>query len=122
MGERYTSDLRGRLFRFAANTIRLIMSLPGKKEFDVFRWQLSKSATSIGANYEEAQAGTTAEFKHRITICLREARETDYWLRLIKELNIINNPNPGNDLMALLSEISEIQKIFGAIAVKVKNK
>ena len=47
---KYKIDLRRRLFEFAANVIRLLMKLPFKKEFEVFRYQLSKSATSIGAN------------------------------------------------------------------------
>ena len=47
--KKYTVDLRKKLFDFAADTIRFLMTLPRQKEFDVFRNQLSKSATSIGA-------------------------------------------------------------------------
>jgi len=120
--EKYKTDLRKRLFVFAANTIRLLMNLPTRREFDVFRYQLSKSATSIGANYEESQAGSIAEFRQKINICLREARETGYWLRLIKELKIVTEEKIGNDLTNLLTEINEIQKIFGSIAFKIKDK
>ena len=52
---KYEVDLKKRLLDFAINTMRFIMTLPYKKEFDVFRYQLSKSATSIGANYRETQ-------------------------------------------------------------------
>ena len=70
----YKIDLRKRLFIFSKSVLLLIMRLPDKKEFDVFRYQLSKSATAIGANYEESQATTFAEFKQKIHICLREAK------------------------------------------------
>jgi len=46
--------------------------------------QLVRSATSIGANYTEAdEAGSTKEFRYRISVCCREARETQYWLRML---------------------------------------
>ena len=116
----YVVDLKKRLFDFAANCIRLLNYIPYRKEYEVFRYQLSKSATSIGANYEESQASSYAEFRQKIQICLRESRETYYWLRLIKEL-IQNNEKKYLDLLIhLVKEIEEIQKIFGAISSKIK--
>ena len=47
---KYEIDLKKRLLDFATNTLKFLMTLPNKKEFDVFRYQLSRSATSIGAN------------------------------------------------------------------------
>jgi len=46
----YKSNLRKRLFKFAVDTIRFLGTLPYNKEYDVFRYQLSKSGTSMGAN------------------------------------------------------------------------
>ena len=47
-------------------------------------YQLAKSGTSVGANYEESQASQSKEdFYYKIGICLREARESNYWLRLL---------------------------------------
>lgn len=120
--KKYTIDLRNKLFNFAANTIRLLMILPKQKEFDVFRNQLSKSATSIGANYEESQAASFAEFRQRINICLREARETAYWLRLMKEIQINTTKIHKDKLNFLLQEIDVIQKILGSIAYKIQGK
>ena len=117
---KYKIDLRKRLFGFAVNVIRLLMKLPYKKEFEVFRYQLSKSVTSIGANYEESQAGSKAEFRQKINICLREARETNYWLRLLKELLMTDKTEIMGSLENLIHESEEIQKIFGSISVKVK--
>ena len=81
----------------------MISLIPYKREYDVFRNQLSKSVTSIGANYQESQAASYAEFRQRIQICLRESRETVYWIKLLKES-------------------IEIKKIFGTIYNKVKVK
>ena len=70
-GQKYAIDLHERLLQFAVDIIKFLFLLPYLKELDVFRNQLSKAATSIGANYEESQAGTYNEFKNRIQICLR---------------------------------------------------
>lgn len=78
-------------------------------------FQLSKSSTSVGTNYEEAQARSSkADFKNKCKICLKEARESNYWLRVLKEL--LDDKNL--ELDRLLKESLEIKKIFGAI---VKN-
>jgi four helix bundle protein len=74
--------------QFAVDVMRFLNTLPNNKEFDVFRYQLSKSATSVGANYNESQAGSYAEFRQRIQICLREARESHYFLKVIARLKI----------------------------------
>ena len=49
-----TKNFKDRLFKFAVDTIKFLMALPNRREFDVFRNQLSKAATSMGANYEES--------------------------------------------------------------------
>ena len=107
-----------RLLDFAVVIFQLVRSLPYKKEFEVFRIQLPKSATSMGANYEEAQAGSRAEFQHPIQICLREARETKYWLTLIKRLDIRDI----RKLEPLIKESRELTLIFGSISSKIKSK
>ena len=71
--------------------MELLIKIPYKKEYEVIRYQLSKSATSIGANYEESQATTRKEFLVKIRISLREALESNYWLRIIKALNAAEN-------------------------------
>jgi len=113
---KYAIDLKSRTYNFSKNIIKMLMTLPYKKEFEVFRSQLSKSATSIGANYEESQASSPAEFHHRIQICLREARESHYWLRLIKDILEDQKLNPILD--NLINESTEIKNIFGAISQK----
>ena len=84
----YAINLSERLLKFAVDIIKFLFLLPYIKEMEVFRFQLSKSGTSIGANYEESQAGTYKEFKNRIQICLREAKETNYFLRVLNGLDL----------------------------------
>jgi len=126
---KYQVLLSDRLMEFAANTISFLYTLPIYREFDVFRNQLSRSATSIGANYEESQASSYPEFKQRIQICLREAREANYWIRLLLKLineNIkLNRTFKGkstDNLHKLQKESSEIVLIFGAISSKINKK
>ena len=106
---KYSSDLSTRLFRFAINVFGLLRSIVRDKDYDVFRYQLSKSATSIGANYEEAQgAFSKKDFASKIGICLKEARETNYFLRLILELKISDE----NKCTLLVEESKEIMNIL----------
>jgi four helix bundle protein len=118
-GREYAVDLRRRLFNFAVDSIKFLMTLPHRKEFDVFRYQLSKSTTSMGANYEEAQgAFSQKEFASKIGICLKEAKESNYFYRIIQALNIGDKV----ECDRLTQESDELQKIFAAILIKVKSK
>lgn len=79
--------------------------------------QLFRSSTSIGANIEEAYSGASdADFINKLLIALKEARETSYWLRLLKD-------NSNYSLESLITEIEEIKKILGkTIVTKKANK
>ena len=118
----YKINLEERFLQFAVDVIKYLFSLPKLREYDSIKYQLSKSATSIGANYAESQAGSFAEFKQRIQICLREARETHYWLKIIRRLDVENDQDNKIILDQLLKEANEIQLILGAISAKIKNK
>ena len=107
-------DLNERILDFVVETIRFLRTIPHGKEYDVFRYQLSKSSSSIGANYEESQACTKNEFKQRIAICLREARETNYWYRVLDKLKLGDHQKRKE----LLQESYELKLIFGSIHTK----
>ena len=109
-----SKQLAERLLTFTVNTFKFIKTLPYKKEYDVFKYQLSKSASSIGANYEEAQACSKKEFYQRINICLREARETNYWLRALERLDLGDKIQRSE----LIQESQELKLIFGSIHSK----
>jgi len=81
------NDLCERLFDFAIRVIEFLKTLPYTPENKAIRTQLSKSACSSGANYEESQGGSSkADFKNKVRLSLREMRESNFWLRIIKEL------------------------------------
>lgn len=114
----YKVDLRKRLLHFSINTIKFLMTLPNKKEFEVFKYQLSKSATAVGANYEEAQSSSYKEFVQKSRISLREANESKYWFKILDELNI----GELNLRKELLIEGNEISLILGSIVSKSQKK
>lgn len=114
--ENKKNDLCGRLFEFAVAVIEFLKTLPYSPENKTIRTQLSKSACSSGANYEESQAGSSkADFNNKVRISLREMRESNYWLRIIKrtvrEINM-------SDLDQLIKESVELKNILGSIAQK----
>jgi four helix bundle protein len=113
-------NLAERLFAFALRIIRLCQELqerPGVGR--MVSYQLFKAGTSIGANYEEAQAGQSrADFISKNAICLKEARETFYWWRLLVAAEIVSLDSLGG----LLAESEQITKIFGSIVCRSREK
>src|SRR3989344_5383959 len=98
-------DIRQRTLKFSVLIIRLITLLPKSPAGFAIANQVVRSGTSVGANVEEAQdASTRKEFIYTMTISLREARETEYWLRIIKETSLILN----SKLDEALQEVSEL--------------
>jgi len=88
------------------------------REFDLSR-QLIRSATSIGANIEEAAGGNSKkDFYYKLTIAYKEARESKYWLRLLIRLDLIDQ-SLGEDLL-LKSE--ELLKLIGSIQKTMRNR
>jgi len=77
--------------------------------------QIIRSATSVGANYMEAnQAGSKKDFYHKIRICLKEANETKHWLRMIAQAEA----DQIDKCRRLWQEAHELTLIFGKIASK----
>lgn len=110
-------DLNERLFKFAVRTIKFTRVLPDVIEYKVLKYQLVKSSTSSGANYEEAQAGSSkADFINKIRIALREMRESNYWLRIIAKIDEAKNTD--EEQKYLIKESSELKNILGSIVQK----
>lgn len=66
------NDLNERLFAFAVRCLKFIQTLPHSPEYKIIEYQLAKSSTSSGANYEESQAGSSrAYFANKIKISLK---------------------------------------------------
>ena len=102
-------DIRERTFEFSVQIIELYKYLLNdKKEFTLGK-QVLRSGTSIGANVEEATAAQSKrDFIAKMSISLKEARETNYWLRLLKRTGYIKKD-------VLIVESEEIMNILGAI-------
>ena len=95
---------------FAKNITKLYVELKKDKIFELAS-QLFKSGTSIGANVEEAQAAQSKrDFIAKMSIAAKEARETKYWLRLLKETEI-----SAVEVDKLLDEIEDIINIISKI-------
>jgi len=113
------NDLQERLFNFAVNVLKMMKHFPNQVEFSVIKYQLAKSSTSSGANYEEVQAGSSkADFKNKVRIALSEMRESNYWLRIISSIE--SSPKYQNELNDLIKESEELKKILGSIVTKTK--
>ena len=108
-------DLEERTLKFAEEIIRFAKSLPDNSINRPLISQLIRAATSIGANYCEADAAESKkDFKHKIGICRKEAKETRYWLRLISNAN----PDKTSECRRLWKESHELLLIFSTIFKK----
>jgi four helix bundle protein len=104
-------------YQFAIQIINLSKELNSKKEFVLSR-QILKSGTSIGANVEEAIGGISKkDFRAKMSISYKEARETHYWLRLLRDTDYISKDKFDN----LRSLLDEILKILFKIVESSKN-
>jgi len=111
-----TNALISKSFEFAIDIVNLARYLQAEKNEYVISKQVLRSGTSIGANSEESQgAESTLDFLHKLKIARKEARETHYWLRLLKETNYITK-----DELILKSE--ELIKILTSIILSTERK
>jgi four helix bundle protein len=98
-------------YQFALEIVALCKQLQELKEFVISK-QLLKSGTSIGANVEEAVGGhSKKDFVAKMIIALKEARESNYWLRLLRDSGL----SPGDTTGALLLQSEEMIKLLTAI-------
>src|SRR5947208_17038046 len=110
-------DLEERTKRFALAVLEFASSLPRNRAADVLVKQLLRSATSIGANYREAnRAVSRADFANKVGTVQKEAAETQYWIELIVESRIGDHSVASN----LHKESSELLAIFTTIGRKIK--
>lgn len=102
--------IQEKTFSFSLSIIKLYKLLKKNNEY-IFGNQILRSATSIGANVEEAIAAQSKrDFLSKINISLKEARETQYWLRLLEKSNLLEF-----DYNNYLKEILEIINILSKI-------
>ena len=108
----FSKTLENRTKYFAVSIIRLSTALPNTPEGLVVRNQITKSGTSIGANYREAnRARSRADFKNKIKICESEASETQYWIEVIVLVKWLS----WEQAKSVYDECSELLAIFTSI-------
>ncbi len=105
-------------YGFALRIVKLFRYLSNeKKEYHLSK-QLIRSGTSIGANVEEAMAGSSRnDFKAKLDIAHKEARETRFWLKLLRDSEILE-PNAAN---SIIKDCEEIIRILASILKSLKS-
>jgi four helix bundle protein len=114
----FSKQFEIRTKKFAISVIKLSVQLPNTPEGKVIRNQLTKSGTSVGANYREAnRARSKADFTNKIRICESEASETIYWLEIIIDMAWISIQKTD----PIMKEASELLAIFTSIGKSSRN-
>lgn len=110
--DRKPFDLEERTARFGERVIIFAKSLPIDVVNSVLIGQLVRAATSVGANYCEADdAESKKDFRHKIGLCRKESRESKHWLRMIAAAE----PPRRDEIRTLWQEAKELNLIFGSI-------
>jgi len=110
-------DLEERTGRFGEAIIEFVKTLERNEINQPLIGQLVDAGTSIGANYMEADgAESKKDFRHKIAICKKEAKETKHWLRMIQKAN----PQRAAECRKFWQEAHELTLIFSAILLSIK--
>lgn len=113
------NNLEERTARFGENIIIFCRTVKLDTITEPIIKQIIRSATSIGANYMEANgACSKSDFRNKIYICKKESMETKHWLRMLSSAL----PNKADELRIMWKEAQELTLIFSKIANSSKNK
>jgi len=106
-------------FLFAIRIINLYKYLTAEKKEYVLSKQVLRSGTSIGANIEESIGGQSEkDFLSKLAISYKEARETIYWLKLLRETDYLSN----QEFESIIEEAEEICRILAKIQITIKTR
>jgi four helix bundle protein len=109
-------EIKERTFEFGVMVVRFVNRLPNSLAGRELGRQLIRAGTSVGANVEEADAAESdRDFVHKMSIARKEARESRYWLKLLKESGVFQ----AEGMDYLVQEATELIKILSTI---IKNK
>jgi len=112
-----SKELKNRTKQFALEIIDVVLSLPKNNIAEVLGKQLLRSATSVGANYRSAcRSRSQAEFISKLAIVIEEADESQYWVELLAEKEIINRAIAAK----LWKEADELVRIMTASSKTAK--
>jgi len=111
-------DLLERLIDYVVRVLKLCDVLPNTYAGQHISSHLIRSSTSAAANYGESQgAESRADFVHKVSIALKEMRETHVWMRIIAKTNMVKKPEK---LKPLLTETEELVTILFACVTSAK--
>ena len=111
--------IQDKSYEFALRIVKLYQYLVKEQKEYVLSKQILRSGTSIGANVEEAIGGQSEkDFKYKMSIAYKEARETHYWLRLLRDSKYLSAEKTNN----ILADCDEILKIIGSIIKTMKTR
>lgn len=110
--------VQSKSYDFALRIVKVYKYLSQEKKEFVLSKQLLRSGTSIGANIEESIGGQSkADFFAKITIAYKEARESKYWIRLLRDSDYLTIEQSDD----LLKDVEELLKIIGSIQKSIRN-
>jgi four helix bundle protein len=113
----FRESLERRTTNFAVDVFKLLRNLPYDVSVKIISYQLGKAASSIGANYHEAnRAESKIDFSHKISIALKEANETVYWFKVMAGLY-----GDSEEIKALSQEVFELRNLLQRIVHSTKN-
>ena len=112
------NEIQERSYEFALRIIKLVLALPDNVAGRRLGDQLLRAGTSIGANVEEGIGGYSKnDFASKMSIAYKEARESNYWLRLIRDSNLMEVER----MQLIIEESEEIVKMLFSIVKSSKN-
>lgn len=112
-------DLEDRTRKFSFSVIDLLMKVSRNEINRNLISQLIRSATSVGANYREANgASSRSDFRNKIHICRKEIQETKYWIEMVSK----SNPEEIEKLRNLWKEAHELTLIFNKISTQLSSR
>lgn len=114
-----SKDISDRLLIFSANVLKFCMTLNKNSIEKHISLQLTRSATSSGANYEESRgAESKSDFIHKLQLVLKELKESFYWIRLLKEVGL----GKIEEIEYIKNECDELVRIIGKSVSTARKK
>lgn len=116
-------DIGRRIKSFVVRVTRFVNKLPNTEANRIYKRQVIRSSSSIGANLIEADGALTKrDFLNKLGISRREAKETKYWLEIIYETSVFNESSSKGEIKWLMKESEEIKLILSSIIIKCSSK
>lgn len=112
-------DICERTYAFALKVMDVVEQVQVSRSGNVVAKQLARAGTSVGANVEESRtAESTPDFIHKLSICLKEARETRYWLRIVRDKGMVSD----GLVRPVIDESEQLANILASSIITAKRR